>query len=64
MKRGHPWLVARALWPELSEIRAPETLRDFLGRHAEQILYLPVSSDTILRDLDTPDDYAREKPAA
>ena len=64
MKCGHPWLVARVLWPELSQIRSPETLRNFLGRHTEQILYLPVSSDTILRDLDTPDDYAREKPAA
>jgi molybdenum cofactor cytidylyltransferase len=64
MKRGHPWLVARPLWPGLSQLRPPETLRDFLGRHAEQIYYLPVSTDTILRDLDTPDDYAREKPAA
>ena len=64
MKRGHPWLVARALWAELSQIRPPETLRDFLGRHTEQILYLPVSTDTILRDLDTPTDYAREKPSA
>ncbi len=64
MKRGHPWLVARALWSELSQLRPPETLRDFLSRHAEEIFYLPVAADTILRDLDTPDDYAREKPAA
>jgi molybdenum cofactor cytidylyltransferase len=64
MKRGHPWLVARAFWSELSQIRPPETLRDFLGRHAGDIFYLPVATDTILRDLDTPDDYAREKPAA
>ena len=63
MKRGHPWLVARPLWDELSQIRPPETLRDFLGRHAADIRYLPVSTDTILRDLDTPDDYAREMPA-
>jgi molybdenum cofactor cytidylyltransferase len=64
MKRGHPWLVVRPLWTELSQLRPPQTLRDFLGRHSEQIRYLPVSTDTILRDLDTPDDYAREKPAA
>jgi molybdenum cofactor cytidylyltransferase len=64
MKRGHPWLVARALWNELFQIRPPETLRDFLGRHAADIRYLPVSTDTILRDLDTPDDYAHEVPAA
>jgi molybdenum cofactor cytidylyltransferase len=64
MKRGHPWLVVRPLWTELSQIRPPETLRDFLGRHTEHILYLPVATDTILRDLDTPADYIREKPAA
>jgi molybdenum cofactor cytidylyltransferase len=63
MRRGHPWLVVRQLWTELVQLRPPETLRDFLGCHAEQIYYLPVSTDTILRDLDTPDDYAREKPA-
>ena len=64
MKRGHPWLVDRILWDELSQISPPETLRDFLGRHAADIRYLPVSTDTILRDLDTPDDYTREMPAA
>ena len=64
MKRGHPWLVARPLWSELSRIRPPETLREFLGRHAADIRYLPVSNDTILRDLDTPADYAREKPSS
>jgi molybdenum cofactor cytidylyltransferase len=63
MKRGHPWLVARPLWTELSQLCPPETLRDFLGRHAADIRYLPVSTDTILRDLDTPADYARENPA-
>lgn len=63
MKRGHPWLVARALWAELSQIRPPETLRDFLGRHAEDIFYLPVSTNTVLRDLDTPADYERERPS-
>jgi molybdenum cofactor cytidylyltransferase len=62
MKRGHPWLVQRLLWAEISQLRPPETLRDFLSRHATEICYLPVASDTILRDLDTPDDYARERP--
>jgi molybdenum cofactor cytidylyltransferase len=63
MKRGHPWLVARPFWSELSQLRSPETLRDFLGRHVADIRYLPVATDTILRDLDTPADYEREKPA-
>ncbi len=63
MQRGHPWLVARSLWPELEKLQPPENLRIFLGRHRADILYLAVDSDTILRDLDTPADYEREKPA-
>jgi len=64
MKRGHPWLVGREHWKELSQIHPPETMREFLGRHAAEITHLPVSTDTVLRDLDTPTDYAREKPVA
>jgi len=62
MKRGHPWLVARALWNELCQMRPPETMRSFLVRHTEDIVYAPVANDSILHDLDTPSDYAREKP--
>jgi molybdenum cofactor cytidylyltransferase len=62
MKRGHPWLVDRSLWDEILEIEEPHNLRDFLDLHHQQIEYLVVETDTILRDLDTPADYAREKP--
>lgn len=61
MKRGHPWLVDRALWDEILSLHPPYTLRDFLARFEQHISYLPVESDTILKDLDTPDDYEREK---
>ena len=62
MRRGHPWLVARPLWVDLLRREPPETPRAFLNAHAEQITYVEVDSDSILRDLDTPDDYARERP--
>jgi molybdenum cofactor cytidylyltransferase len=61
LRRGHPWLVRRELWAELLELRAPQTLRDFLKTHAEEILYVE-TDQTILKDLDTPEDYQREKP--
>jgi molybdenum cofactor cytidylyltransferase len=61
-RRGHPWLVGSSFWPEILAIRSPATLRDFLNAHAEQIHYLNVNSPSILRDLDTPADYARERP--
>lgn len=62
MRRGHPWLVRRSLWPEIMQLELPCTLRDVIKAHAVEIHYLPVATDTILRDLDTLDDYTRERP--
>jgi molybdenum cofactor cytidylyltransferase len=61
LRRGHPWLVQRDLWNEILSLKAPETLRDFLNSHTGEILYVK-ADPTILKDLDTPDDYRREKP--
>ena len=62
MRRGHPWLIARELWGEVLELRAPHTMRDFLNRHTGDILYVERASPTILQDLDTPSDYEKYKP--
>ena len=62
MRRGHPWLLARELWDEVLRMREPETLREFLNRHASEIEYVDVNTPTILQDLDTPDDYLKYKP--
>lgn len=62
MRRGHPWLVSRVFWKEILELRAPETPRDFLGRHALDIHYVDVDSPTILEDIDNPEDYLKSKP--
>ena len=59
MRRGHPWLVARSLWPALLSLREPKTVRDFLNRLSDQINYVVVETDSILQDLDTPGDYQR-----
>jgi molybdenum cofactor cytidylyltransferase len=64
MRRGHPWVVARALWPDLLSAPAGSTMRDFLHTHTGQITYLAVSSPSILRDLDTPEDYARDRASS
>lgn len=62
-RRGHPWLARRALWPELCAMDGEhETLRDFLNRHAQQIAYVNVDTGSVLLDLDTPEDYDRQKP--
>jgi molybdenum cofactor cytidylyltransferase len=64
MRRGHPWVVARTLWPDLLSASAGSTMRDFLLAHTGQITYIAVSSPSILRDLDTPEDYARDRTAS
>lgn len=56
MRRGHPWLVRRDLW---SKLAAANTARDFLNAHADEILYV-VCDETVLKDLDTPEEYARD----
>jgi molybdenum cofactor cytidylyltransferase len=62
MRRGHPWLAARPFWEEILSMRAPESLRDFLNRHAGEIEYVNVDAPTILSDLDTPEDYLKSRP--
>ena len=62
MQRGHPWLVARSHWDEILGMRSPASLRDFLNKHANEILYVEVNNNSILQDLDTPEDYLKFKP--
>lgn len=62
MRRGHPWLAARPLWKEIQSMRAPESPRDFLNRHAQEIEYVEVDTSSILADLDTPGDYLKSRP--
>lgn len=62
MRRGHPWLAARPLWDEILALQPPESARDFLNRHAPEIQYVEVDTASILADLDTPEDYERNRP--
>ena len=62
LRRGHPWLVAQKLWSKILVMRSPESLRDFLKRHAQDIHYVNVDSPSILADLDTPEDYLKSRP--
>jgi molybdenum cofactor cytidylyltransferase len=54
MRRGHPWLVRRDLWPALV---GAETGRAFLKAHEAEICYVE-GDETVLKDLDTPADYS------
>lgn len=62
MRRGHPWLVASDHWGEILTMRSPASLREFLNSHADQIHYVDINNDSILQDLDTPEDYLKFRP--
>lgn len=62
MHRGHPWLVSKAYWNEILELKPPLTLNDFLNNHSEEIEYVIVNTPSILQDLDTRKDYLKHKP--
>ena len=58
-RRGHPWLVSRFFWGVLLDMKPPETMRDFLNQFASEVYYVTVNTASILKDLDTPEDYLR-----
>ncbi len=60
-RRGHPWLVARPLWPKILALPISTTPRQFLNTYAGQVEYVN-ADESILQDLDTPEDYARLRP--
>jgi molybdenum cofactor cytidylyltransferase len=62
MRRGHPWLVDRSLWTEVLSLPSHATLKHMLDAHAGEIHYVAVDTASILKDLDTPGDYDRERP--
>ena len=62
MRRGHPWLVARTHWDEILGMQSPASLRDFLSGHRDEIHYVEFDNNSILQDMDTPEDYLKSKP--
>lgn len=59
MKRGHPILLDRMWWAELLALPETASLRDFIRAHEDHIRYVVVDTDSVLQDLDTPEEYQR-----
>lgn len=61
MRRGHPVLLPRAFWPEVLAAPPGSTLRDVLHRHEGAITHVVVDDESVLADMDTPEEYERER---
>lgn len=58
-RRGHPILIDRAFWPALLDLPPNGAPRDVIRANEDQIFHLLVDNDSILKDIDTPEDYRR-----
>jgi molybdenum cofactor cytidylyltransferase len=56
MRAGHPILIPSSIWPQI--MNTTETLRATLRSRENLITYLEIDAESVLADLDTPEDYA------
>lgn len=61
-RRGNPVLIDRRHFGELLALPPRDAPRRMLERHPEDLLAVPVDTDAILQDLDTPEAYERLRP--
>jgi molybdenum cofactor cytidylyltransferase len=61
MRRGHPILIDRRYWREILNLPDHAAPRDVINAHPERTAYVNVDTDSVLRDVDTPDDYRDER---
>ena len=64
MRRGHPILIDRRYWPEILDLPDTGSPRDVIDRHKDRLAYVNVDTDSVLRDVDTPEDYRQERKLA
>ena len=57
MRRGHPVLFDRCHWPALLELPPGSSPREVINARPGDIAYVNVNNDSILADIDTPEQY-------
>jgi molybdenum cofactor cytidylyltransferase len=60
-RRGHPVLLSTQYREELLHRHDGNGLRGLLDAHAEEVLQMAVTSRSVIEDMDTPDDYERQR---
>ncbi|WP_420629549.1 selenium cofactor biosynthesis protein YqeC [Candidatus Leptofilum sp.] len=61
-KRGNPVLIGRRYFAELLALPPGDAPRTLLRRHADKLHLVQVPTDSVLRDLDSPAQYQKERP--
>jgi molybdenum cofactor cytidylyltransferase len=59
-RRGHPILIDMKYKEEIQRLNPHVGLRELIHRNSDDIFQLEVGSDSILQDIDTPQDYEKE----
>jgi molybdenum cofactor cytidylyltransferase len=60
MRAGHPVLVPRPYWQTILSLPPGNTLRSALRARTGRVEWVVVDTPSILRDMDTPEEYERE----
>lgn len=63
-QRGHPMLISRRFWDEILALPAGGAPREVIQQHRDVLFRIDVETDSVLSDIDTPEDYARERQRA
>lgn len=59
-RRGHPLLIHARYRDEIRELSGQIGLKELMQRHPDRIRHVVVPTESVLHDMDTPDDYQRE----
>jgi molybdenum cofactor cytidylyltransferase len=59
MRRGHPMLIDRRYWGEILALPEDGAPRDVIRKHT--VTHINVENDSVLHDVDTPEDYQNER---
>jgi molybdenum cofactor cytidylyltransferase len=60
MRAGHPVLVPRTYWEAILRLPPGASTRSVLRGKGTQVMWVEVDTPSVLRDMDTADDYQRE----
>jgi molybdenum cofactor cytidylyltransferase len=59
-KRGHPILIDSKYYQEVADLNPGIGLRELIHNHPDDILEVELDTSSVIKDIDTPEDYSRE----